>query len=122
MTGALLVLLGGAVGAPLRYLVDRALRRRLGDGFPVGILVVNVVGSLVLGTLVGVSASAGLPDGVVLLLGTGLCGALTTFSSFGHDTVRLVEQGDVVRAGLNVAGNVVLGLAAAVAGVALGSV
>ncbi len=122
MTGALLVVLGAAVGAPLRLLVDAAARHRLGHRFPSGILAVNVAGSFVLGVLVGLATngSADLSDDVVLLVGTGFCGALTTFSSFGHDTVRLVEQGDVVRAGANVAANVVLGIVAALAGVALG--
>lgn len=120
MTGALLVVLGAAVGAPARLLVDAAVRHRLGDRFPAGILLVNVAGSFVLGLLVGLSSSAGLPDDVLLLVGTGLCGALTTFSSFGHDTVRLVEQGHVVRAGANVAANVTLALGAAALGVVLG--
>ncbi|PPK66378.1 fluoride efflux transporter CrcB [Actinokineospora auranticolor] len=87
MNGVLLTALGAAVGAPARYLVDRGMRRWLGERFPWGTLVVNVVGSLVLG---GVVAAAG-PD-LRVLLGTGFCGALTTFSTFSADTLRLVES------------------------------
>jgi CrcB protein len=84
----LLVLLGGAVGAPVRYLTDVSVQRLHGTVFPWGTWTVNVVGSFVL----GVVAAAG-PDWLVTLAGTGFCGALTTFSTFGFETVRLVEEG-----------------------------
>ncbi|WP_461006792.1 fluoride efflux transporter CrcB [Streptomyces capparidis] len=111
----LLVALGAAVGAPLRYLTDRWLTARHGTAFPWGTLVVNVAGSLVLGAVV----RAGSPE-LRLLLGTGLCGALTTFSSFGHQTVALLESGAPWRAAANAGANVGLGLGAAAAGWALG--
>lgn len=104
----LLVALGAAVGAPLRYLTDRWMRVRLGDGFPWGTLAVNVAGSLLLGFLVG------LPVGprVAALLGTGFCGALTTYSTFALGTVGLVRR----RAVLYAAASVVAGLTAAYLG------
>lgn len=88
---ALLVVAGAAVGAPLRYLVDRAVQRRLGAAFPGGTLTVNLLACLVLGALAG--AGTALPPGIPALVGTGFCGALSTYSTVGWDTVRLVEDG-----------------------------
>ena len=76
LTNALLVALGAAVGAPLRYLVNQGIRARFGGTPAAGTLVVNVVGSFVLGVVVG----AGLGTAPVALVGIGFCGALTTFS------------------------------------------
>lgn len=111
----LLVALGAAVGAPARYRTDRALAARLGAGFPYGTLAVNVAGSLVLGLLLGAGASAD----TRALLGTGFCGALTTYSTFSYETLRLAETGRPVRAVANVALSVLASLAAAAAGFAL---
>ena len=83
-----LILLGGALGAPARYLTDVAVQRRHRTAFPWGTWTVNVVGSF----LLGVVAAAG-PHWVVTLVGTGFCGALTTFSTFGYETVRLARGG-----------------------------
>lgn len=82
----LLVALGAAVGAPLRYLVDRGVQARLGSGFPRGTFAVNVAGSLLLGALAGSGAA---PPEVAALVGTGFCGALTTYSTFGWEATRL---------------------------------
>ncbi|GAA3467802.1 fluoride efflux transporter CrcB [Nonomuraea roseola] len=112
---ALLVALGAAVGAPLRYLVDRLVQSRYGTLFPWGTLTVNVAGSAVLGFLVAFAAS----PGVMALAGTGFCGALTTWSTLGYETVRLAEEGFRLRAVANVVLSVVAGLGAAAAGAAL---
>jgi CrcB protein len=111
----LLIALGAAVGAPLRYLTDRAVQARLGSSFPWGTLTVNVTGSLLLGVL------AGLPVGpaVGALLGVGFCGALTTYSTFGYETLRLARRGRRLLALANVLAGVAAGLAAATAGFAL---
>ena len=111
-----LVLLGGAVGAPLRYLTDLVVQSRHDTVFPWGTLTVNVAGSLLLGGLASGVSNAGAPAWLLSLAGTGFCGALTTFSTFGFETVRLVEDGSWVEALLNVAASVVLGLAAVSAG------
>lgn len=115
-----LVALGAAVGAPLRYLTDRMIRARHHRLFPWGTFVVNAVGSLVLGVLAGASMRTGVPGGVAAAVGTGLCGALTTYSTFGYETVRLVQDGNPRHGVLNVVANVGVGTAAAVLGVALG--
>ncbi|MEU6409832.1 fluoride efflux transporter CrcB [Microbispora sp. NPDC046933] len=115
----LLVFLGGAVGAPARYLADRLVQRLHDSVFPWGTLSVNVAGSLLLGLLLGARDGLGLPAAAVTLLGAGFCGALTTFSTFGFESVRLLEEGSVLEAGLNALGSLVLGVLAAAAGFAL---
>lgn len=114
-----LVLVGGAVGAPLRYLADLLVQSRHDSVFPWGTFSVNVVGSAVLGLVAGGVAEAGLPSWTLALLGTGLSGALTTFSTFGYETLRLVEEGSLVEAALNAGLSLVVGLAAAMGGWAL---
>ena len=112
----LLVLLGGAVGAPVRYLVDRSVMSRTRSVLPLGTLVVNVIGCFVLGCVVGGAS----PD-VRLLLGTGFCGGLTTFSTFGYETSRLASEGSSRIALINVVLSVGLGLGVAALGVSLTS-
>jgi fluoride exporter len=116
---AVLVMLGAAVGAPLRYLTDRAVQARHDSVFPWGTFTVNVIGSFVLGVLIrGVSLHA-VSGSVNALLGTGLCGALTTYSTFGYETVRLLEDRVRAYAALNVVGSIVAGLGAAYCGVSV---
>ncbi|MFE9428485.1 fluoride efflux transporter CrcB [Kitasatospora sp. NPDC006697] len=112
----LLVIAGAVVGAPLRYLTDRTVQSRHASGFPWGTFSVNVFGCLVLGTLSGASAT----PHVQLLLGTGLCGALTTYSTFSYETLRLTEDGAGLLALANIGGSVFAGLGAAWLGHALG--
>ena len=108
-----LVALGAMIGAPLRYLIDRAVTRD--SVFPWGTLTVNMAGSLVLGYL----AAAAADSTVFSFLGTGLCGALTTYSTFGYETVRLLQDGARRHALSNVVVSVLAGLAAAYAGLSL---
>ena len=110
---ALLVVAGALVGAPLRLFADRLARSRRGSGSVLGTLAVNVAGSVLLGVLLGLG---GVPPAVVTLVGTGFCGTLTTFSTFGADVVRLVEERLVGRAVAYLAGSLLLGLAGAAAG------
>ena len=112
----LLVIAGGMVGAPLRYLTDRMVRSRHDTAFPWGTFAVNVTGCLILGLLIGAAPGPNLQ----LLLGTGLCGALTTYSTFSYETLRLAEDGAGLLAAANVMASVVAGLGAAFAGVWLG--
>jgi fluoride exporter len=117
---ALLVALGAAAGAPARWWIDQHVRRRAGHDFPWGTLLINVLGSFVLGVVLGATAGRS-QTGLVALVGTGFCGGFTTFSSFGFETFRLVEDGGYVAGTLNVVAGVGLGVAAAAAGWALGT-
>jgi CrcB protein len=120
LIAGLLVALGGAVGAPLRYVTDLVVSSLHDTVLPWGTWAVNVVGSLVLGIVAGLVAAGG-PPWLGTFVGTGICGALTTFSSFGYETVRLAEEGAMATAALNVVGSVAAGLLACTAGFALGA-
>ncbi|MFJ8391244.1 fluoride efflux transporter CrcB [Streptomyces sp. NPDC094144] len=115
----LLVIAGAAVGAPLRYLTDRAVQSRHDTVFPWGTFTVNVTGCLVLGLLTGAVTAGATSSHVQLLLGTGLCGALTTYSTFSYETLRLAEDGARFYAAVNVVASVVAGLGAVFVGVTL---
>jgi CrcB protein len=121
VTGFLFVCLGAVFGAPLRYLVDRGIQARHDTVIPWGTLTVNLVGSLVLGLLTGLAAHRDVPPEVVLAVGTGLCGAMTTYSTFSYETLRLFEDGARLFAFVNVVISLTGGLGAAVIGYALGS-
>jgi CrcB protein len=111
----LLVLLGAAVGAPLRYLTDRAIQTRHDSVFPWGTLTVNVTGSLLLGFLTGLPANPQL----AALAGVGFCGALTTYSTFSYETLRLAQTDARFTAAVNIIASIVAGLGAAYIGVFL---
>ncbi|KES04292.1 chromosome condensation protein CrcB [Streptomyces toyocaensis] len=115
----LYVVLGAMVGAPLRYLTDRAVQSRHDSVFPWGTFTVNVTGSFVLGLLTGAAAAGAAGSDLRLLLGTGLCGALTTYSTFSYETLRLAGTGARRYAAVNVVASVVAGVGAAFAGAAL---
>lgn len=114
----LLVLLGAAVGAPLRFVVDRWAREHTRAGTILGTLAVNVVGSFVLGLVAGLPDPA---DWLMPLVGIGFCGALTTFSTLAFETWVFLER----RAWRPFVGNLALslglGLPAVWLGFALGS-
>jgi CrcB protein len=112
---ALWVALGALLGAPLRLFAERVAVARRGRGSVLGTLTVNVVGSAVLGVLLGLREVS---PAVVALVGTGFCGTLTTFSTFGWDIVRLVEEHAVLRAAGYLTATLVLGLGAAALGYA----
>lgn len=121
MTGALsplvvaAVLVAGAVGAMLRYALSRALPVRPGH-LPGGILIVNVAGSALAGALIGLAERAAIDGDLRLVLVTGFCGGLTTFSTWSVETIELVDGGRWRAAILNVVMTLVLGIAAAVGG------
>ena len=112
-TAGLLVILGAAVGAPTRYLTDRWLQSTHGTGFPWGTFTVNIVASFVLGLITGLSAVATVSPAVAVLIGTGFCGALSTWSTLGYETVRLAEDRAWTQAAFNIVVSVLAGLGAA---------
>ncbi|MFJ8823152.1 fluoride efflux transporter CrcB [Streptomyces sp. NPDC102467] len=115
----LLVIAGAMVGAPLRYVTDRAVQSRHDTVFPWGTFAVNVGGSFVLGLITGAVAAGAASSQLQLLIGTGLCGALTTYSTFSYETLRLAETRAGLYAVANVVGSIAAGLGAAFTGAAL---
>ncbi|NKQ51868.1 fluoride efflux transporter CrcB [Amycolatopsis sp. K13G38] len=111
----LLVAIGAALGAPLRYLTDRAIQARHDTVFPWGTFTVNIAGSAVLGFLTGLPGNGA----VSAMLGTGFCGALTTYSTFSYETLRLAQERARFFALANIVASVVAGLGAAYCGLAL---
>ncbi|MEA5153862.1 fluoride efflux transporter CrcB [Raineyella sp.] len=115
------VCLAGGAGAALRFVVDGWVRSALPMRFPLGTTVINVTGSFVLGVVTALTAGHVLPTTWSTVLGTGLMGGYTTFSTASVETVRLLASGDVrlgLRAGL---GTLVIGVLAALAGLWAGS-
>ena len=108
------VLVAGAVGAVLRYALSRAFPVRPGH-LPGGILIVNVLGSGLAGALIGLAERAELSGDLRLILVSGFCGGLTTFSTWTVETIELLDGGRWRAAILNVVVTLVLGLAAAAA-------
>jgi CrcB protein len=113
---ALGVGLGAALGAVARYLVDQAVSRRRDSLFPAGTFVINISGSFILGLLAGLAAHHGLSTATLSVIGTGVCGGYTTFSTFSYESVRLMEDG----AGLVGLGNIAMSLATGLAAASLG--
>ncbi len=100
MNSLFLVMAGGAIGSGARYLTGRAMTHALGAGWPWGTLTVNIVGGLLMGLLVGVLARNASAGGETwrLLLGIGVLGGFTTFSSFALDVVGMMERGALAAA------------------------
>ena len=116
----LLVALGAVAGAPLRYLTDRAVQSRHPSVLPWGTLVVNVVASGILGLVTEAAAQGHLSTVVVSLVGVGFCGALSSYSTFSFETLRLLEEREYFWFVCYVTISVLAGLGAAGVGWALG--
>ena len=111
----LIVALGGAVGSVGRYLVSKWIE----TGFPWGTLLVNIVGSLLIGLLMGFVAKGTLTPEMRLLLVTGFCGGFTTFSTFANESFSMMKAGDVLLAALYIGASVAIGVLAVYAGMRL---
>lgn len=111
--------IAGAAGAATRFAVERTVRDRWAAHFPWGTFVVNVTGSLLFGFLTGLGLSHGLPRTPRVILGTGFCGAYTTFSAFAFETVALLEQGARRDAARNAIGTLAAGSVAAAIGLSV---
>jgi fluoride exporter len=108
--------IAGAAGAIARYVVDGVVTRRTNGRWVWGTFLINVTGSLLLGLITGLGLNHGFPRAPRLVLGTGFCGAYTTFSTFTFESVRLLEDGAPKAALWNIAGTFVAGALAAAAG------
>ena len=121
MVNLISVGVGGAIGAMARYLLGGAVHRWIPGFFPYGTFVVNIVGCLVFGVIVGLAESRFVvgPGARAFLL-VGVLGGFTTFSSFTFETFELVRSGQVLAAGMNVIGQVAIGFVALWAGFGAG--
>lgn len=106
------VLVFGGLGSVARFMVDRAIGRRMARAFPYGTLTVNLSGALLLGLVTGLALS----HEVALLAGTALLGGYTTFSTWMLETERLAEERQIWPAAANVVVSIALGLAGALVG------
>ena len=120
MVRFLLICLGGAIGTGARYLVAIETPRLLGTSFPYGTLIVNVVGSFLLGAVMHVGlTTAMMAPTVRLVLATGVMGGFTTYSTFNYETLEYLREGAFGIAALNVAVTLIVCLAAGALGLAL---
>lgn len=115
----MLIAIGGALGAVARYTIGEYVGSHMGTAFPWGTLLVNVSGSLVLAFSVRALETMAAPPEYRGFLAIGLCGAFTTFSTFSHETVLLMQAGQWNRATLYMFASVLLSLAATIAGFGL---
>lgn len=104
----LAICIGGAIGAPLRWYLMQLTTNLLGKGFPFGTLAVNVAGSFLLGVLYSFIHYGDSNSWIKAMVGVGLLGALTTFSTFSFDTYLLLQSGQIGKAMINVLLNVSL--------------
>ena len=118
---AAVVGLAAGLGAVCRYLLDQLVQHLHDQEFPWGTFVINVSGSLLLGLLTGWAAHSGLPRAAVAVVGVGLLGGYTTWSTYLWETFTLAESGARVQATLNLVGSLAVGLLAAAAGLGLGA-
>ena len=122
MISSALVFLGAGIGGVLRHGVNLATPKWLGMGFPVGTLVINIVGSGLMGLVAGwfaFRAGEGTPQDLRLFLATGILGGFTTFSAFSLDAVLLWQRGDALPAAAYVFGSVAVSIAALIGGLAI---
>ena len=121
MERVILISLGGAIGTALRYLVSGIAARWLGADFPYGTLIVNVVGSFLIGLIQQVgTATLLIPETTRLFLTVGIMGGLTTYSSFSYETIRLAQLGAWGQAWINVLVTTALCLSVCFLGIAAG--
>lgn len=117
MRTVLLIAIAGALGAVSRYGASSFISNWLGDKFAYGTLAVNVIGCFLLGLLMHISLSTDMLSAEMrMVLAVGFLGALTTFSTFGYETFKFIEDAQWILAFTNIAANVLLGLTATILG------
>lgn len=112
-----LIGIGGSLGAAARYLLGNFINKKKKlNPFPLGTWIINITGSFLLGLLVNLHFKNEISNGVWLFLGVGFCGAYTTFSTFGYETISLIESNKKVLAGVYVLTSVIISIMAAIIG------
>lgn len=106
----------GGLGAALRFLIDGLIRTRTRGSYPFGTMIINVTGSLLLGLVTGLAVTTVLPEDIRLLVGTGLLGGYTTFSTASFETIRLAQDRRTIAALTNGIGTLILSVGAASVG------
>ncbi len=119
MIAAVLVMIGGGIGAAARFVVDGWIRSRSRRAFPVATVTINVTGSLLIGLLTGLHLFAEFGSVWFTAATSGVCGGYTTFSTAMVETVRLVQAGEWRSAAANALGTLVACVAAVACGVAV---
>ncbi len=122
MLGVLLVAVGGAIGSVTRYLLGGWVAARYGASFPYGTFIINVTGSFIIGLFLAFAQDrAWLSPYWRLFFAVGFLGGYTTFSTFEYESVKLLQDGEMLLCALYMIGSVVTGAVGAIAGIALGS-
>lgn len=122
MKNVLYVALGGAAGTALRYLVSLAIQTKAGDYFPWGTFTVNVLGCLLIGVLWKFFQTDIMNETTYLLVVIGVLGGFTTFSTFGLDGLKLIQQQEIMKAGVYILGTNLAGIGAVFAGFYVGEI
>lgn len=113
METLIMIAIGGGIGSVTRYLTSVWAAGKFGADFPYGTLIVNVVGCYLIGLFMVIATERFiLPPHVRLLVASGFLGGLTTFSSFGYETLKLMQDGALFPAIQNIAANLFIGLSA----------
>lgn len=107
---------GGAIGAVLRYLFVEYVYRIIAGGFPWGTLLVNIMGCLLIGLLWAITDRVPFPLSINVFLFTGVVGAFTTFSTYGLESIKLLQQGEIMLGIIYIAASNIVGLLAVLAG------
>ncbi|HTW21115.1 MAG TPA: fluoride efflux transporter CrcB [Mycobacteriales bacterium] len=119
MTVTILVGVAAGAGAVFRYLLDRLIQHQHASTFPFGTLTINVLGSFVLGLTTGLATHHGLSARTADVIGIGICGGFTTWSTYCWETIALAESNELAQSVVNVAASLTAGLLAAAAGLGL---
>jgi CrcB protein len=116
-----LVGLGGATGSVLRYVISTLVQSQSTSGFPYGTLAVNMVGSFIIGLLIGLSIQTPtkMSENLRLLISTGFCGGFTTFSAFSAESIAFIDKGEFSLAAAYILLSIMLGLGATFVGILL---
>ena len=112
MKNFLLVFIGGGLGSGIRYIISKYLNSSIGS-FPIETFTVNIIGSLIIGLVLGYAAKENsLTQNQVLLIATGFCGGFTTFSAFAQENFELLKTGDIMQFSIYTIGSILVGLLA----------